>query len=388
MHVQRMVGKNGQSLRIGVTGDIHLGHPNTTTPEILRSLYAMFPDTAETGELDLLVLEGDVFDRLLSLPDVNVVEVRIWINWLLRLCKKRDIVLRVLEGTPSHDRTQSVHFTVENETARIGADLEYVTTLRIEHLARFGIDVLYIPDEWRHEPDDTWKDVQQALADHGVQQVDFVVMHGAFKYQLPAQMADICHEPTRYLDITRYMVFVGHIHKHSVYYASAGSLPCIVASGSTDRLTHGEEEPKGHVRVSVAATGDFTLTFIENVLAKSYKTIDCSGLTVEEALDRLTAWCDLQQPDSYVRIAAGARDAILTGWDVLRVQYPQLNFSTKKTDVEQGHRETFNQILTPYTPAAITAGNVSELLLTRLRAKGVDPALLKRAEALLNGQLT
>jgi len=374
-------------LRIAVLGDVHLGHPNTTTSEILKTLYACFPDTAETGELDLIIFEGDVFDRLMFLPDDNVVEVRIWINRLLKLCKRRDIMVRVLEGTPSHDRGQSVHFKVENDTAEIGVDLEYVTTLSIEYIARFGVNVLYIPDEWKHEPDDTWKDVQFALADHGLTQVDFIVMHGAFTYQLPPQMAEITHDVRRYLSIVRYFVFIGHIHKRSTFSFVQGKLPMIAAAGSTDRLTHGEEEPKGHLRVTLRSETDYEVVFVENTGAKLYCTFDCTGLPVEAALEKL-AVLDTYPPDSYVRIAAAQGDAIFAGLDALKSGYPLLNFSTKQTDLAKGNREAFSQIITPFTPAAITASNIVELLLARLTSKGVDPSLLKRAELLLRGQIS
>ena len=75
----------------------------------------------------------------------------------------------------------------------------------------------------------------------GLTKVDYAVMHGQFDYQLPKHITGMPrHDSQKYLDIVKHYIFIGHIHTHSVY-------DRIIAQGSFDRLTHGQEEPKGYV---------------------------------------------------------------------------------------------------------------------------------------------
>jgi DNA repair exonuclease SbcCD nuclease subunit len=151
---------NINKLAFAVASDIHLGHPNTLTEDILRNLEKAFPTSKETEELDIIFFSGDVFDRLLNFPDNSVSEIESWINVFLRRCKALDIVVRVLEGTPSHDWKQSNVFEKVNNIGKIDCDVKHVKNLSIEHIERFGINVLYVPDEWEPETDDTWKQVK------------------------------------------------------------------------------------------------------------------------------------------------------------------------------------------------------------------------------------
>lgn len=177
--------KKPSELYIASFSDVHLGHPKTPTVSILRNLRKAFPDTEETGKLDLIFIVGDLFDRLLDMPDPSVPEIKIWFHQFLRMCAKRDIVVRVLEGTPSHDWKQSWLMDSINTQSGYNVDLKYVTTLSIEHIERFGINILYVPDEWLPETDDTWKEVLQHLGQHNLDQVDYALIHGSFNYQLP-----------------------------------------------------------------------------------------------------------------------------------------------------------------------------------------------------------
>lgn len=369
---------NSDSLRIASISDIHLGHHNTTTMEILANLRRAFPDNEITGELDLIFIVGDVFDRLLQLPDNNALEIKFWINQFLRMCARRDIVVRVLEGTPSHDWGQSRLFTATNEVGEINADLKYIDRLDIDYIERFGITVLCIPDEWLPETDDIWKEVQRTLKQHGLKQVDFALMHGCFKYQLPAHVQVPRHEEERYLSIVRHYILIGHHHKHSMHER-------IIAQGSFDRLSHNEEEPKGHVRLTLRATGDDDIVFVENKHAKVYHTIDCRGLDIEAAFNKVKA--DLDHPEgSFLRIRANREDPIMSAIDVLRGRYPQFNWSPPKVDGGVLRKEDIQQNLKiKYDVLNITPNNIEELIMERIKKRNVSRELQVCCERLLNG---
>ncbi len=363
-------------LKMASIGDIHLGHPNTTTKEIIANLRLAFPDNAETGELDMIVFEGDVFDRLLSLPDDNVFAIKTWINSFLRMCKKRDIVVRVLEGTPSHDWGQSRLFVSVNDSAEIGVDLKYVNDLRIEYIQKFDMTILYVPDEWEAEPDETWKQVQRLLVENGIDKVDIAVMHGSFEYQLPSHVKVPHHSSERYLSIVRHYIFIGHIHRHTVY-------DRILAAGSFDRLGQNEEEPKGHLRVVIRDDGRNQMTFVENKTAKIYKTIKCSGLTIDEALEKIAVECKDLPNGSRIRVEAETTDAVVSGIDVLRMKYPLLVWDTKLSTKAVSGNDMLVDMRERYSSIAIDKGNIAKLLMERIAGKTDDPLLLKRCAELI-----
>ena len=93
-------------------------------------------------------LAGDVFDTLLELNSDDVREIKYWVSSLLKFCAAHDITLRVLEGTPSHDWTQSSTFiTTANILNLDNLDLKYIDKVEIEYIEKYNIHVLYIPDE-------------------------------------------------------------------------------------------------------------------------------------------------------------------------------------------------------------------------------------------------
>ncbi|MNP98179.1 hypothetical protein D3C85_107920 [compost metagenome] len=370
-----------RKLRIGELGDVHLGHNKTSTDHILKNLYKAFPDNAETGELDMIIIAGDLFDRLIYYPDPNISLIRRWMFLFLNMCKRRDIVVRILEGTPSHDWKQSMHFISENEVAEIGCDVKWVESLSIEYIERFGINVLYVPDEWKHETDDVWKDVCKEMSEKGLAQVDFTVLHGAFNYQLPSHVPVPTHIPERYMEITKYFVFGGHIHKRSQY----GN---ILAAGSFDRLTHGEEEDKGHYRVAVDRDNvNHEIRFVVNEGAKLYKSVDCTGLSLEDALSKVDAMVDTLPIDSHVRILAENGSPILVGIKEVIDRYRLHWITQKPVGVEKINREAVSQIVIPFTSAAITPDNIIGMVMERVRERTTDPLLIATAQELLNGQV-
>jgi hypothetical protein len=364
-------------LNLVVLGDVHLGAKNTETVHILKNLKDHLFKDGYLKDKDLVIIEGDFFDRLLILPDPNVTEIKIWVNSFLRLCKKFDVMVRVLEGTPSHDWEQSKMFIEINEMGLIGADIKYFKTLDIEHIDKFGIDILYIPDEWRPETEDVWLDVNKLLNKKDLKQVDFTVMHGAFDYQLPPHVPAPTHVPENYLSITKYFVFVGHVHKFSQYER-------IIAAGSFDRLKHKEEEDKGFVEAVINKNGSHKITFVTNKNAKIYKTFSCTGKELSEALTFLKEGVSELPDFSHVSVAADRNHPILVNLDELRFLYPTIRFTTKKDDTKEHHGETIIDLKEDYKPINITPKNVGELMLKRLSNKCDDKEFIKDSMSVLN----
>lgn len=255
-------------LNILNVGDVHLGHARTPTEYILRNLDLYISVPSVLDKIDLVTIAGDFFDRCLSYADYQVGLIESWITRFLMQCATANVIVRVLEGTPSHDWKQSAFFEQQAKSVGIPVDVKHVTELSIEHIDALDLDILYVPDKWRPTTVETWTEVQGLLSQHGLKKVDIALMHGAFEYQLPEIVTEPAHDSTLYLGIVNYLIFIGHVHRSFVR-------DRIVPSGSFDRLVQGEEEPKGfHLACIDTATGNYELTFKENKKAKIYKAVD------------------------------------------------------------------------------------------------------------------
>lgn len=368
-------------LKILEISDVHLGHAKTTSAKILKTLREIFKRREEIALLDMIIIAGDFFDHDLSLPFDEVYEIRTFIIHLLEMCKEYGICLRVLEGTPSHDWKQSRLFTHLNDVAKIGADVKFFDKLSIEYIEHLDVQMLYIPDEWKPTTEETWQDVTEKLKQHQLEAVDFVVMHGTFPHQMPENVRDKLdtHNSLNYIGITKYFVFVGHIHSFSQY-------ECILSAGSPERLAHGEEGPKGYIMVEVdRVNGQHKIQFIENKEATVYKTINCNGLTTEDSLKKLRKEIPKRDEPMYIRIACRSGDPVLSALPALSVEYPTVHWQTKNTEAKAVKVYAAAEPASKYVGVTITPDNIEDLLLGRILVK--NPGVYNRCQRLLSENL-
>lgn len=364
-------------LKCAFISDIHLGHKRVRARRIINNLKKAFPDNAETAELDIIFFGGDVFDDLLSSNDDDSYEIDIWIASFLRMCKKHDIAVRVLEGTPSHDWKQSNRFVVINEgVAKIGADLIYVKDLTIRYEERFDMNFLFVPDEWDVDPTNTLSQVKDLLRERNLDQVDVAIMHGQFDYQLPPFVKAPKHDAAEYQKLVKYLISIGHVHIYSNYER-------IIAQGSFDRLSHGEESPKGHVRATLYPDGTYTANFVENTGAAKFITVNCIGLTLEETIHRIDQKVFGLEDESGVRVEAEDFNPIFQNMDALIQRYPAYSWSKLPREEKEEEKGETEEEETLYIPITITRDNIQEQLMTRVERVCDDPLVLQRANEIL-----
>lgn len=340
----------GRVLRIATISDIHLGHPNTNTFHITANLRKAFADNEETAKLDMILFAGDVFDRLLTLPQAEVDEISDWIADLLMICCKHNILVRILEGTPSHDWHQSKQFVNINNALERPANLKYVDTLSIETIEELdGLTVLYVPDEWNHDAHITKLQVIELLKMHNLEQVDIACMHGSFDYQLPIESIKN-HDSAWYQTIVRHYITIGHVHIRS-------ELGKILAQGSFDRISHGEESAKGHYRMVLDPEGCYHY-FVENTGAKLYLTLDFRETSLEEVHERL------QEMEGYpegtnLRLLLKRDSPVYHGVKELRKRWPQFRFKTHVDELKFQEKVILAQAETiAIQPITITPTNI------------------------------
>lgn len=360
-------------------GDVHLGHPRTPTQWIIKNLNRYVNNDERLSQVDALFITGDFFDRLLNNGDPQVHEINRFITSLLWRCAALDVIVRIVEGTPSHDREQSQFFVEQAHNAKIPVDLHYATTLSIERVERFGMTILYVPDKWRPHTSDTLTEVRELLAKEQLEQVDFAIMHGAFEYQLPAVVTEPTHDSEVYLELVRHHILIGHVHDCTQHER-------ILAAGSFDRDTHGQERPKGFYDVSLRHTGEWTATFVENKDAKRYDTIDCSDLDTQQANSAISKHLTTLPHGSSVKIRCREDDPIARDIDELKKRYPQ--FEWAKPDIltsKQATTKSIDELLHMDVSEfiAIDSTTLLDLLDVEFKRYASDPQQAKRCHTLM-----
>ena len=362
--------------RLACFSDLHLGHRRNDTLTMIKALDESLFSHGLLKRIKLLVLAGDVFDGLLDLNHPNLADIDHWINRVLKACTAHGVVLRVLEGTPSHDRHQSQRFNTIYKLTESKCDFRYVEAIEIEHIESLDVNVLYIPDEISPTTQDTRESVRAIMESRGLTQVDLTFMHGFFKYQLPYQSKEShYHDDVFYNQITKNWVCIGHVHNHS----RSGK---IVAQGSHDRLTHGEEAPKGFIEATVGEPRGNSLWFIENKLAHTYRTIEVYDMEVGSSFEKIEALLEDVGDFARIRIEAEPEHPIFEHMVELQKKYPTLNFTKhpkKMGEDDPLHEASKEPEIVKWHAIRIDKENITDLLFKRLTTKGTDLMLHERA---------
>lgn len=313
-------------------GDVHLGHRSTPTEEIILNLDRCITDEI-LKDIDMLIITGDLYDRQLNNGDDCVNAINRWITQLMYRCSAYNVMIRVVEGTPSHDRGQPIFFLEQKVNAGIDVDLEYFDELHIEFNSKLNATFLYVPDKWRPSTEVTLMEVKQLLKERNLEQVDFAIMHGAFSYQLPAIVKEPTHDEQAYLELVKYHILIGHVHIMTVN-------DRIFAAGSFDRICHNDEIPKGMFFNTVKACGAHTSKFIENRKAKQYVTWDVHGMGTKELMHFVSERIKTLPKHSYIRFRCNPNDVANGDIGTFVTNYPNYNWDitfektkTKKTSV-------------------------------------------------------
>lgn len=258
-------------MRIIILGDLHLGLHNKT--EKLVSNLILFFQKKNTPIPDMIVVNGDMYDRLLSTNSRDYRLVVGFISFLINYCIKNNIILRVLEGTPSHDNLQML--SLEDMISEFKIDYKFITSIQVEYMSKFDKHILYVPDKMAESGLEIQSMVSKVMNDSALSKVDIACMHGNFQYQLPIVLKSSLDEGF-FLSIVRYYIVINHIHMRSVWER-------IIAPGSFDRLEVNQESDKGAVLIVLGEDIDSSeYHFLSNPDAMRYDTIDVLKLSIKQ----------------------------------------------------------------------------------------------------------
>lgn len=336
-----------------VLSDIHLGHRKTPTAHIVPRLNTVL-ETDEAKTADIIAIPGDIFDRQLNLTFHQLTDIHLWIMKLLVHCKRYNVTLLIVEGTPSHDWKQSNLFNIIIEQYGFNIDFHYVQHLDIVHLDRFDIDVMFVPDKWAPTSESTYQQALDKMREKGLSQVDYILFHGAFDYQFPGMEDVPTHKADLWSPLASQYIFSGHIHTHSQY-------KNIIVPGSFDRLIHGEEGPKGYIHLVARSENIADIRFIENKDATIYKTFDCRGKDVLEAIPQFLSEQDYPQ-ESHFRLILDKDSPFRTNLAKIERRWPDAYWSIKKEKADGQLSNQLTIVKEEYHALDITPENIVRLI--------------------------
>ena len=307
---------------------------------------------------NLLFIAGDVFDRALSFYHDDIQYIVSWVTRLIARCKALGIIVVVLEGTPSHDRMQSRIF--EALAKSLHAELYYITEVEILYIEKYDLRVLCIPDEKNADDETTLNQVKAMMAAQAIEKVDFGLMHGFFDFQVPAWLKMRFHDSKSYLELVRYLIYIGHDHTYQ-------KQDRIIVQGSPDRQRQGMEEDKGFIDTTINRDGTYEATFVVNEHAMLFKTLEISE-DHDIAEKEIDAMCQSLPDHSHLRLAGFKANAHLHSLNVWAKRYPTLVFDEPKfLDPEEIEEDSQDLgIEDDYVAFAITPSNIEEVITSRV----------------------
>ena len=356
-----------------VISDIHLGMRNRTTG-VLDALRWFFstanPKYHLIQNINILFIAGDVFDDCLSFKSSEVHDIIIWIDELLAWASRRNVVVRVLEGTRSHDHFQSRIFEVAQQIGKYPIDLRYIDQIEVEEIdlspRAQKVTCLYVPDNYGLGAVDNRREVADKMSQMGLSQVDIGIMHGFFDFQIPnAEKKKAAHSVKEYLSIVKSYVCIGHDHVFKTHSRA-------IVQGSFDRGVHGEEAPKGAVYCWWEGRKHLGFDFIENLRAKKYLTYDLPDADVDVSLSKLEEFLTGVENDSYIRLRSSASHPVYKTLDAVKVRFPFWNFSKISVEDESQKDQPQGTIFTAnysYSSTPIHKDNIVELVMRGVTEK-------------------
>lgn len=363
------------------TTDHHCIHPHTPTKHILNNLSDFYYKAINLDEVDLNVLTGDFFHDLAPANDPNMMLCQRWIKKHLQVCHEKKVHVRILEGTSSHDWGQPEQFDILKP--KDSPYIKYVNTLSIEYIPELDTNIMYVPDNFGHTSTDIiYEEALKLLANHGISQVDIILLHGGFDYQLPpmANKNGNLYDSVKWSALAKHAIFSGHIHKPSHKLN-------IYCAGSFDRTAFGEMHPKGAYKFWWNKD-DFKAEFWENKNALIYdKILINKEMTAKEVTKELNNYLFKAPPkNTRIRLTGGLASVTGSLINDYKEQYPQYYFDVD--NVKEDNIEIDDTLYIPemYKGVALNRNNLKDSLFNFMEStlqqnETIDRSLL---EELLN----
>ena len=371
-------------LKITAVGDLHFGNPRIKADQMYEKLKKyLYPEILTSH---LVLLTGDTYDQLTTVSSSANKFVLMFIRDLFYLSSKYGIQIRILHGTYSHDRDQVIVFNnliSENARAKIVNEIytEELTDFRnsyIDSNISDKLKILYIPDNLPYKrSEEVLEHIRKIYKVVGWDKADLVLGHGTFAHALPGVAEE--HLPACTYKLEQFNEFIdsnnpivmGHIHtpshKGNCYYC-----------GSFERMTHGEEEPKGFFTF-IRESNIWDARFIEDKDAVRFISITPQGDTTDDVVKDYIRQLDLNFPEhtGWVRVLHNSSE-IRTLLHTITVQnYPDLHYTSKAVSDEKLAIKIADISLDTFDDVKPNVHNLGDLVFQYLNEKSLLGDLTK-----------
>lgn len=345
--------------------DVHYGSPRVNPASITAGIMAMFPMHGDYHDVDYFQIEGDFFDSDFRMADNAAGHAQAGMVYILHFCAVFGIKLRILEGTPKHDRKQSANFIPLAQSLRDSLgdviDVKYIPDLYIEHDDALDIDMIYVPDERNMSADETLIEAIELMRTRGLERVHLGFLHGAWLHQMPIPNKAY-HDAAAWSALVICRVFCGHVHTHSEYLN-------ITSVGSAGRNFHGEEEEKGALITTHYPDGRYEKEFIRNPCTRIFRTLVVSQM--DHVAIRNLFLSEQLPVGSAVRLRHDGTTAMRTTVELLSEEFPDYSWSeiSKVVDKEADAPSALDEDILEepdYVPS-ITPDNIIPMTETQLQ---------------------
>jgi DNA repair exonuclease SbcCD nuclease subunit len=267
-------------IKVACIGDLHFGI--AATPRVRKEL-DMFLDFIKNNDIDILVFNGDYFDHKLSLNEYAAMIGMEFFKEVIEIAKNKNMVVRMIEGTMSHDRLQPQIFDnfILDENGNRMIDYRFFPTAADEKLK--GLDILYLPEEYPLNIDEFYAPFKK-------NQYDLIFVHGMWDFINFGSTIDNSRNTINTAPVFKYSEWkhslehgtavCGHIHGQHAFY-DAGILKIIYPS-SFSAWDFNQISKRGFAYFSVDTdTHKMEYKFIENTLAPTFANINVSDLGLD-----------------------------------------------------------------------------------------------------------
>lgn len=251
--------------------DIHFGAMDPLVQ--YRILREQFLDRIQDLNLDIISINGDLFDRKVLANTVVMTMAHLFINDLVEMCKYKGTTLLLIHGTESHDAHQLNNFYHLQSYDKDVLDVRIIEHACFEYIK--GKTVLIIPEEYN-------KGYEYYRSLFASRDYDACYMHSTFVNSIPGKnQVDLNSKREPVFGIENFWrcrgpIISGHVHVAHCYNSH------FYYTGSPYRWCFGEEEPKGFMILCHDLNSEHYYLHFEEITSFRYDTIDLDDLLMSD----------------------------------------------------------------------------------------------------------
>lgn len=287
--------KNKNVFNILNIADIHFGKKNDL--KLYNDLKANFIDEIpkiikKYNHLNMLVIEGDLFDRVIKMTESPSNYVLKFVTELCELSNKYNFYFRIIQGTKSHDNNQLNNFNHLEIKYPLFKIIRTVNSEILDYVVgdcEYQYNMLYLPEECPENYKNYYysyfnnENHYDCIFGHGM--MDFVAFNGDDEeIKKKIKRNEAVHSVEKLNLLSEYFTIFGHIHDKKNY----KNKNKIMYVGSFERFSFKDQEPKGFLLTRIDPETDETeAIFYENKNASKYNVLNLSLYKFDSTEEKL-----------------------------------------------------------------------------------------------------